>query len=350
MCKRSRARKLRLPHPLCPLPRARASRPKLSPHQSQASRSHEIRANEVHGAGSPASSSCPPISSPPTLVSCTSAELDRLRSPTRPPPGATAAVLNLEASDNPGRCVDPIQQLSAARSPEPGASPLALASTDSLAPLVLSLPRRTCLAWGTQSLLAERPATTLATTLALSSSSPRAAASPRPHLSAGTSSSSPSRHSPFASSSTRTTRTTASMGLFNRRANQGDEGEARQPFSWKLPRQASSLAPEDVYTNADLDPTTDPAQRTWGYGTWVRPPSPRPPAALPLEGERASAGPRSSLAPTSRAVLVLGRRLARPCVLADGREPDPARPERRQRHRCVALAPLLVQLLLPLAR
>jgi len=116
MCKRSRARKLRLPHPLCPLPRAGASRPKLSPHQSRASRSHEIRANEVHGAGSPASSSCcPPISSPPTLVSCTSAELDRLRSPPRPPPGATAAVLNLEASENPGRCVDPIQQLSAAR-------------------------------------------------------------------------------------------------------------------------------------------------------------------------------------------------------------------------------------------
>ncbi|TNY17385.1 uracil permease [Rhodotorula diobovata] len=60
------------------------------------------------------------------------------------------------------------------------------------------------------------------------------------------------------------------MGLFHRRSggDHHDEAAHRQPFSWKLPRQASSLAPEDVYTNADLDPTTDPAQRTWGYGTW----------------------------------------------------------------------------------
>lgn len=63
------------------------------------------------------------------------------------------------------------------------------------------------------------------------------------------------------------------MGLFHRRSggDHHDEAAHRQPFSWKLPRQASSLAPEDVYTNADLDPTTDPAQRTWGYGTWVSP-------------------------------------------------------------------------------
>ncbi|GJN90661.1 hypothetical protein Rhopal_003673-T1 [Rhodotorula paludigena] len=56
------------------------------------------------------------------------------------------------------------------------------------------------------------------------------------------------------------------MGLFHRR-NTGDD-QTRAPFSVKLPRQPSSLAPEDVYTNADLDPTVDPAQRTWGYGTW----------------------------------------------------------------------------------
>ncbi|BGP16330.1 hypothetical protein JCM10213_009167 [Rhodosporidiobolus nylandii] len=55
------------------------------------------------------------------------------------------------------------------------------------------------------------------------------------------------------------------MGIFSRR-NQ-EEQEPREPFQLKLPRQSSSLAPEDVYTNADLDPTA-PEQRTWGYGTW----------------------------------------------------------------------------------
>ncbi|POY74656.1 hypothetical protein BMF94_2418 [Rhodotorula taiwanensis] len=54
------------------------------------------------------------------------------------------------------------------------------------------------------------------------------------------------------------------MGIFGR----SEDAEPRAPFSWVLPRQSSSLAPEDVYTNADLDPTTDPSQRSWGYATW----------------------------------------------------------------------------------
>lgn len=37
-------------------------------------------------------------------------------------------------------------------------------------------------------------------------------------------------------------------------------------------------APEDVYTNADLDPTTDPSQRSWGYATCAT----RPEALSPL--------------------------------------------------------------------
>ncbi|GAA5856827.1 hypothetical protein JCM8547_008862 [Rhodosporidiobolus lusitaniae] len=62
------------------------------------------------------------------------------------------------------------------------------------------------------------------------------------------------------------------MGLFSRRshADDGDASSYAAPapsFSLKLPRQSSSLAPEDIYTNADLDPT-QPEQRTWGYGTW----------------------------------------------------------------------------------
>ncbi|GAA5820202.1 hypothetical protein JCM11251_005524 [Rhodosporidiobolus azoricus] len=56
------------------------------------------------------------------------------------------------------------------------------------------------------------------------------------------------------------------MGLLSRLSN-AEEHQPRESFAVKLPRQSSSLAPEDVYTNADLDPT-QPEQRTWGYGTW----------------------------------------------------------------------------------
>ncbi|GAA5975902.1 hypothetical protein JCM11641_002833 [Rhodosporidiobolus odoratus] len=56
------------------------------------------------------------------------------------------------------------------------------------------------------------------------------------------------------------------MGLLNRFKRNSEE-ESSEPFALKLPRQSSSLAPEYIYTNADLDPT-QPEQRTWGYGTW----------------------------------------------------------------------------------
>ncbi|GAA5887179.1 hypothetical protein JCM5296_004547 [Sporobolomyces johnsonii] len=57
------------------------------------------------------------------------------------------------------------------------------------------------------------------------------------------------------------------MGLFKRASAVTMETTPSQGFSLKLPRQASTLAPEDVYTNADLDPTP-PENRTWSYGTW----------------------------------------------------------------------------------
>ncbi|GAA6025338.1 hypothetical protein JCM10207_008761 [Rhodosporidiobolus poonsookiae] len=57
------------------------------------------------------------------------------------------------------------------------------------------------------------------------------------------------------------------LGLLRRRSSAAADPVPSQPWSLKLPRQSSSLAPEDVYTNADLDPTA-PEQRTWGYGTW----------------------------------------------------------------------------------
>ncbi|CEQ39638.1 SPOSA6832_01199 [Sporobolomyces salmonicolor] len=57
------------------------------------------------------------------------------------------------------------------------------------------------------------------------------------------------------------------MGLFKRSFSTRVATTPSQGFSLKLPRQASTLAPEDVYTNADLDPTP-PENRTWSYGTW----------------------------------------------------------------------------------
>ncbi|GAA6061366.1 hypothetical protein JCM10212_005820 [Sporobolomyces blumeae] len=62
------------------------------------------------------------------------------------------------------------------------------------------------------------------------------------------------------------------MGLFNRSNNSTagplDSGYSKQGFQLELPRQASTLAPEDIYTNADLDPTP-PERRTWGMFTWA---------------------------------------------------------------------------------
>jgi hypothetical protein len=41
-----------------------------------------------------------------------------------------------------------------------------------------------------------------------------------------------------------------------------------QPLSWKLPKQPSSIAPLDVWTNADMDPVPL-ERRTWGKGAFV---------------------------------------------------------------------------------
>ncbi|GAA5894388.1 uncharacterized protein JCM6883_003808 [Sporobolomyces salmoneus] len=60
------------------------------------------------------------------------------------------------------------------------------------------------------------------------------------------------------------------MGIFNRSSGNDDESIStgyKPGFQLKLPRQASTLAPEDIYTNADLDPTP-PERRTWGIFTW----------------------------------------------------------------------------------
>ncbi|GAA5825919.1 hypothetical protein JCM5353_004554 [Sporobolomyces roseus] len=60
------------------------------------------------------------------------------------------------------------------------------------------------------------------------------------------------------------------MGIFNRSSGGNDDSIStgrKQGFQLQLPRQASTLAPEDVYTNADLDPTP-PENRSWGIVTW----------------------------------------------------------------------------------
>ncbi|KAI5479092.1 hypothetical protein MNV49_004091 [Pseudohyphozyma bogoriensis] len=44
--------------------------------------------------------------------------------------------------------------------------------------------------------------------------------------------------------------------------------EENSSFSLKLPRQESTLAPPDVYTNKDTDPST-PEQRNWGPMSWI---------------------------------------------------------------------------------
>lgn len=41
-----------------------------------------------------------------------------------------------------------------------------------------------------------------------------------------------------------------------------------QPSSWKLPKQSSSIAPPDVWTNIDMDPVPL-GRRTWGAGAFV---------------------------------------------------------------------------------
>jgi NCS1 family nucleobase:cation symporter-1 len=41
-----------------------------------------------------------------------------------------------------------------------------------------------------------------------------------------------------------------------------------QPSSWRLPKQSSSIAPPDVWTNADMDPVP-PERRTWGKSAFV---------------------------------------------------------------------------------
>ncbi|GAA5940821.1 uncharacterized protein JCM15063_000890 [Sporobolomyces koalae] len=60
------------------------------------------------------------------------------------------------------------------------------------------------------------------------------------------------------------------MGIFNRSSGDHNSGIStgyKEGFQLQLPRQASTLAPEDIYTNADLDPTP-PERRTWGIFTW----------------------------------------------------------------------------------
>jgi NCS1 family nucleobase:cation symporter-1 len=41
-----------------------------------------------------------------------------------------------------------------------------------------------------------------------------------------------------------------------------------QPSSWRLPKQPSSIAPPDVWTNTDMDPVPL-ERRTWGRGAFV---------------------------------------------------------------------------------
>jgi NCS1 family nucleobase:cation symporter-1 len=41
-----------------------------------------------------------------------------------------------------------------------------------------------------------------------------------------------------------------------------------QASSWKLPKQSSSIAPPNVWTNADMDPVP-PERRTWGRGAFI---------------------------------------------------------------------------------
>ena len=41
-----------------------------------------------------------------------------------------------------------------------------------------------------------------------------------------------------------------------------------QPSSWQLPKQNSSIAPPDVWTNADMEPVP-PEKRTWGKSAFV---------------------------------------------------------------------------------
>ncbi|ORY89690.1 NCS1 nucleoside transporter family [Leucosporidium creatinivorum] len=58
------------------------------------------------------------------------------------------------------------------------------------------------------------------------------------------------------------------MGLFQRKnAQSAEDKPAAETFSVRLPKQASSMAPEGVWSNADLDPTPR-SQWTWGVVTW----------------------------------------------------------------------------------
>ncbi|KAH7084614.1 uracil permease [Paraphoma chrysanthemicola] len=41
-----------------------------------------------------------------------------------------------------------------------------------------------------------------------------------------------------------------------------------EPSSWKIPKQTSSIAPQNVWSNADMDPVP-PERRTWGKGAFV---------------------------------------------------------------------------------
>lgn len=55
---------------------------------------------------------------------------------------------------------------------------------------------------------------------------------------------------------------------YGRRAAQKARLRITQPSSWKLPKQSSSIAPSDVWTNSDMDPVP-PERRTWGRGAFV---------------------------------------------------------------------------------
>lgn len=41
-----------------------------------------------------------------------------------------------------------------------------------------------------------------------------------------------------------------------------------EPSSWALPQQSSSVAPADVWTNADMEPVP-PEKRTWSKGAFI---------------------------------------------------------------------------------
>ena len=75
---------------------------------------------------------------------------------------------------------------------------------------------------------------------------------------------------PSTSSSQSTVNMLGGLRLRERAQNAKEKAGARltEPFSWKLSKQTSSIAPPDVWTNADMDPVP-PEKRTWDTGAFI---------------------------------------------------------------------------------